>query len=76
MKLSRFIEVINVMKRSTICQDPEVVVVLSQRGIGGTPATKIERIGLGFDWDHGKLMLYTEDQVIKGNEFEKEKGQK
>jgi hypothetical protein len=35
--------------------------------IGGTRCSDIKRIANGFDWDQGKLMLYTEDKLMLEN---------
>ena len=32
--------------------------------IGGTPVADIKSIQLGFDWDHGKLLLYTDKNLM------------
>lgn len=34
------------------------IVVTSQGSIGGTPCVEVQNIQAGFDWDHGKLMIY------------------
>ena len=31
--------------------------------IGGTPCVMVQGVRLGFDWDHGKVMLITEEQL-------------
>lgn len=64
MKLSEFIEITNKLSQSPICGDPEVMVILSQQGMPGTPCVKVKYVSLGFDWDHGKFMLRTEQPVV------------
>lgn len=71
MKLSQLIETVNKMIESQICADPEVMVILSEPGMPATPCVKVKDVSLGFDWDHGKLMLRTEEPVVR-----KKKGQK
>ena len=41
------------------------IVIVSQGSIGGTPTVKIKDIACGFDWDNGKLLIFTEEPVIK-----------
>ena len=41
-----------------------VVVRTSGGGIGATPSTDVRSCGIGFDWDHGKCILYTVDPVF------------
>jgi len=46
-------------------QDPNVVVAISGSGIGGTPCVNIRSISMGFDWDSGKIIVYTEGKLLK-----------
>jgi len=50
----------------------QVVIPLSEPSIGPVKTTEISGIGLGFDWNTGKLMVYTKDQVVR-KDFEKKK---
>ena len=73
MKLSELIETINTLTKSPICQDPEVVIVVSDGGFPGTPSVKVKDISLGFDWDHGKLMLRPEQPLVRKETKQKSK---
>lgn len=41
------------------------IAIVSQGSIGGMPTVKIRDMAFGIDWDTGKLIIYTEDPVIK-----------
>lgn len=45
-------------------EDIQVVIPTHKVGlIGGAPHTNIKSIGLGFDWDRGKLIIYPEQTL-------------
>lgn len=44
--------------------DHEVVVTLSQPGIGGTPNSVVIAVDHGFDWNSGRIMIRTENPVV------------
>lgn len=46
-------------------KDLEVVVVTNDSSIGGSACTKLKAIGEGFDWESGRLNLYTEKDLYK-----------
>lgn len=49
----------------------DVCVIVTRKGsIGGTPTTEVREAYGGIDWDSGKLLIKTEDdlQVIKTDE--------
>lgn len=50
-------------------KDLEVCVVVKSSGaVGGTPVVNVKSVGVGFDWDHGKFMIYTEEDVMRVNQ--------
>lgn len=66
MKLREFRRVIDAYADSQPnYSDLSVEVVLNQSSIGATPTSQVDCVLLGFDWDTGKLMLYTKDQIVK-----------
>ena len=51
--------------------DLEVVVCVERAGaIGATPAVSVKSANLGFDWDQGRLVLYTETALREINRDE------
>lgn len=44
--------------------DEEVVIKLSQPSIGPTACATIDGVGLGFDWDMGKVFLFPLKELI------------
>lgn len=52
-----------------------VVVYLAEPGIGASPVSEIKSAGLGFDWNAGKFILYSEDELVRKN-FEKKQATK
>jgi rubrerythrin len=70
MKLSELKQVIELYKSHTPeWKDEELVVVVKTSGsVGGTPSVKVKSLHSGFDWDSGKLMIYTEEPVMKVNQ--------
>lgn len=45
--------------------DLEVVVVLSQPGVGAVPSTPVAGADIGFDWNHGQLLLRPKEPVVR-----------
>jgi len=43
--------------------DDEVVIVIKEPSMGATPSTNITGTFHGFDWDAGKVLIYTEDNL-------------
>jgi hypothetical protein len=41
------------------------VLVVSQGSAGPTPTVKVSDVAFGFDWDTGKLLIHTQEPVIK-----------
>jgi hypothetical protein len=59
------------MKKSKLIQDmqhmsddDEIVVTLKQPSVGGHASVAVSSVGHGFDWDAGKILLYTENPVV------------
>lgn len=48
-------------------ENMDVVVTIRKRqnSFGGTPSVKIEQACPGFDWNSGKFMLFTEEEITK-----------
>lgn len=66
MKLSELKQIVDAnIEHSLNKYDADVVVVTNDRSIGGTSCTKVRGIGLGFDWDSGKFMIFTQDKITK-----------
>ena len=47
--------------------DQEVVIQLSDWSIGPLPYSQIESIGIGFDWDTGKIFLIPSKELVDKN---------
>lgn len=47
--------------------DKEVVVQLSQPSIAVSAYSQIESIGIGFDWDEGKVFLIPSKELVDKN---------
>lgn len=45
---------------------PVVVVTYDGGYMGASPCSEVESVGLGFDWDAGKLMIFTKDKLYTG----------
>ena len=59
--------------------DKEVVVQLSQPSIAVSAYSQIESVGIGFDWDEGKVFLIPEKKIIDKKclkRYNKTKGKK
>ena len=46
---------------------PVVVKTYDGGYLGASPCSEVESVGLGFDWDAGKLILITKDKLYSGN---------
>lgn len=66
MKVSEAIEILNKMR-----PDDDLVVKNGQRGIGPIGTTKVTRLVSGFDWDHGKVFVDTEDSLRLETEIDR-----
>lgn len=51
--------------------DDEIVIVLNQPGIGGTPCAGVVSVSHGFDWDNHKILLRTDKKVITEEHLER-----
>jgi hypothetical protein len=72
MKLSELLPLLNHIadgylpdKDLTIC-----IPIYGMNTIGADPTSIVRNISVGFDWDKGKLMLWTEDKLTKLTEKE------
>jgi hypothetical protein len=44
--------------------DPEIEIEIKRPCCGGTPCVFVKSCGVGFDWDHGRLILVPEKDLI------------
>ena len=51
--------------------DQELTVKLDERSIGPSAKTVVVKFGSGFDWDNKYFILYTKDDIIRGNNLRK-----
>jgi len=65
MKISEFKQIIDRLAQSPISRDSDVCVVVSEPSIGATATISVKTIGQGFDWNHGKVMIFTEQPIIR-----------
>lgn len=65
MKLSELKRLVDLYHRPDHYEDPDVVVKikLPHSTVGGTPTVKINSAQMGFDWDHGKFIFQTEEDL-------------
>lgn len=65
MKFSELKRLVDLYHRENHHEDPEVVVQikLPYSTVGGTPAVKVKNVQMGFDWDHGKFIFQTEEEL-------------
>jgi len=45
--------------------DDIVVIKLSVPNVGGYFCTEVEDVGFGFDWNHGKFIMFPADPIIR-----------
>jgi hypothetical protein len=65
MKFSQLKQFVDLYDLRSYHEDPEVVVKikLPYSTVGGMPTVKIRSAHMGFDWDAGKLIFYTEEEL-------------
>lgn len=65
MKFSELKRFVDLYDRSLYREDLEVVVKikLPYRTVGAMPTVKVKSVHKGFDWDDGKLIFYTEEEL-------------
>lgn len=65
MKFSELKRIVDLHFRDGHYEDPEVVIQikLPYNTVGGTPVVKVKNIYMGFDWDHGKFIIYPEEEI-------------
>ena len=49
---------------STGHADNEVIILLSEKGIGIHPNSRIQSVTAGFDWEHGKVLISPEKRLV------------
>ena len=69
MKFSELKRLVDLYHRDGHHEDPEVVVQikLPYATVGSTPTVKIKNVQMGFDWDHGKFIFATEEDLTPGD---------
>jgi hypothetical protein len=71
MKLS---QLISQLERGNLDPDLDIVIVtkLPYTTIGAVPSTPVKNISTGFDWEHGKLLIWPEENLTPSDtDFEK-----
>jgi len=65
MKFSELKQFVDLYDNRVYREDPEVVVKikLPYSTVGAMPTVKIRSAHMGFDWDAGKLIFYTEEEL-------------
>lgn len=65
MKFTELKQLVDLHDLRSYREDPEVVVKikLPYRTVGAMPTVKIRSAHMGFDWDAGKLIFYTEEEL-------------
>jgi hypothetical protein len=66
MKFSELHRLVNLYHRDgTQYEDPEVVIMikLPYSTVGAHPTVPVKSISMGFDWDHGKFMIYPAEEL-------------
>jgi len=65
MKFSELKRLVDLYHRDRNYEDPEVVVKikLPYSTVGGQPTVKIKNAQMGFDWDHGKFIFQTDEDL-------------
>ena len=67
MNLSELARLIELHQTNKYAPDAEVRIVVKKPfdTIGGTPSVPVESAHMGFDWDHGKFLIYPEESVME-----------
>ncbi len=65
MKLSELHRIVDLHHSDQLREDPEVVIKikLPYSTVGSSPTVKVKSMHLGFDWDHGKFIIYPEEEL-------------
>lgn len=75
MKFSELHRLVNLYHRDGRHEDPEVVIriKLPYATVGGMPTVKVKTVQMGFDWEHGKFIIWPEEDVTPSDrDFEKQ----
>jgi hypothetical protein len=69
MKLSELKRLVELYHRDGHHEDPEVVIKikLPYSTVGGQPTVKVKNVQMGFDWDHGKFIITSEEDLTPGD---------
>lgn len=54
-----------ITKLGTYNPEDSVEIITENSSIGQTSTTNIENIFQGFDWDSGKVLIYTSERIFK-----------
>ena len=67
MKLSELKKIVDeYVKMHQDYDDPEIrIVISSHNSVGGTPTVGVKNMYCGFDWDAGKMMIFTDKPVMR-----------
>jgi hypothetical protein len=65
MKFSELKQFVDLYDNRGYREDPEVVIKikLPYSTVGAMPTVKVKSAHMGFDWDAGKLIFYTEEEL-------------
>lgn len=65
MKLSELKRLVDLHSRPDYPEDPTVVIKikLPYATVGGLPTVTVKNMHMGFDWDHGKFIIYPEEDL-------------
>lgn len=44
--------------------DDDVVIAIAKSGMGAHPCVNVKGVHSGFDWDHGKFMIFAEEPLV------------
>lgn len=75
MKFSELKKAVDLFHRDGYYEDPEVVIQikLPYSTVGRTPTVKVKSVFLGFDWEHGMIIITPEENLTPGDrDFKKQ----
>lgn len=66
MKFSELVRIVNLdnMERMNDCE-VRIVVKKPFATVAGTPSVSVKNMYMGFDWDHGKFLIYPEENLME-----------
>ena len=71
MKASELRKIMNDLDPRFDDAEVEIPIRTEERLVGATPTVGVKNAGMGFDWDSGKFMILTDEEVMKKSEVEK-----